>query len=276
MGSLAPTHKRERKIVNVGLIGCGSVAQVVHLPTLNFLSDSFKVVYLCDVSRQALEHCKGKVVGGSSPKTTTQPAELCASPDVDVVFVTNSDEYHATHAILALEHDKFVFVEKPLALNMRDIDKIKAAERTSKGSVMVGYMRRYAEAFLDGVKEIGGIDKILYARVRGWWFRPYVGELVDTVADIIGPNSTFIDQSGTFSKVFSDVDVADEEDRESRATEHVAQGLKVECGVPVNDTSARMWRVLGSLGTHDLSAMREALGLPTKVLGSYLGFPFWK
>jgi hypothetical protein len=50
---------------------------------------------------------------------------------------------------------------------MRDIDRIKVAERASKGFLMVGYMRRYAPAFIDGVREIGGIDKILYARVRG-------------------------------------------------------------------------------------------------------------
>lgn len=37
-----------------------------------------------------------------------------------------------------------------------------------------------------------------------------------------------------------------------------------------------MWRILGGLGSHDLSAMREALGMPNKVLGANLGYPFWK
>lgn len=98
---------------------------------------------------------------------TTEPQTLCASPDVDVVFVINSDEYHVDHAILALENNKFVFVEKPLALNVRDIKRIKSAERNSNCKVMVGYMRRHAAAFVDGVKEIGGMDQVLYARVRG-------------------------------------------------------------------------------------------------------------
>ena len=152
--------------MRVGLIGCGEVAQVVHIPTLGFMPE-FRVVYLCDISQEALSHCKTRVFGGSAPKTTTDPTELCSSEEVDVVFVINSDEYHADHAILALQNDKHVFVEKPLALNLRDIERLKSAEASSKGKVMVGYMRRYATAFVDAVKEIGGLDQILYARVRG-------------------------------------------------------------------------------------------------------------
>jgi hypothetical protein len=34
--------------------------------------------------------------------------------------------------------------------------------------------------------------------------------------------------------------------------------------------------MLGSLGSHDLSAMREALGKPDKIVGSSLQLPFWK
>ena len=246
-------------VLRVGLIGCGELAQVVHIPTLSFLSDCFRITYLCDVSKQALSHCESKVLRGR-PEITSDPRKLCASSNVDVVFVISSDEYHAEHAILALEHDKYVFAEKPLALNVRDIESIIYAEKNSKGKLMVGYMRRYAAAFLDGIKEIGGLDKILYARVR----------------DIIGPNSYFVGQSGTFPKAFTDSDPMPSEDKAKRAQEMVEQGLQVECGVEVNESTTLLWRLLGGLGTHDLSAMREALGMPTKVLGTHLGFPFWK
>lgn len=157
------THRIQR----IGIIGCGQVAQVVHIPTLGFLSDYFSITYLCDVSTKALAHCQSRVVNLNAPKTTSNPEELCSSDDVDVVFVLSSDEYHAQQAILALKYDKLVFVEKPLALNVRDLEEIQAAEASSQGKVMVGYMRRYATAFEDALQEIGGLDKILYARVRG-------------------------------------------------------------------------------------------------------------
>ena len=210
---------------------------------------------------------------------TTEPQTLCASPDVDVVFVINSDEYHVDHAILALENNKFVFVEKPLALNVRDIERIKSAERNSNGKVMVGYMRRHAAAFVDGVKEIGGMDQVLAMLEWEVSFIPTIERRIDIQTDrsqdIIGPNSAFVSQSGTFPKRFTDISPEDIEDKTTRATELVRQALESECGVPITKSSTIMWRILGGLGSHDLSAMREALGMPTKVLGANLGYPFW-
>jgi predicted dehydrogenase len=153
-------------ILRVGIIGCGQITQVAHIATLGFLSDYFTITFLCDVSPAALAHSAQKVIN-HVPKTTQNPGQLCASPDVDLVFIASSDEYHAIHVIEALKHDKHVFVEKPMALCERDADAIIAAEVNSKGKVMVGYMRRYAPAFAELVKEVGGMDKILYARVRG-------------------------------------------------------------------------------------------------------------
>ncbi len=50
--------------------------------------------------------------------------------------------------MLALKYDKYCLLEKPAALNYRDIDALVAAESSSKAKVFVGYMRRYAAAFL--------------------------------------------------------------------------------------------------------------------------------
>ena len=129
------------------------------------MRDWYRITYLCDVSPGALERCSKKLP--DAHQTTRDPQELCSSENVDVVFVINADEFHASHAILALQNDKHAFVEKPLALTKRDVLAIADAEKKSRGSVMVGYMRRYAAPFEDAVREIGGMDKILYARVRG-------------------------------------------------------------------------------------------------------------
>ncbi|KAI9038748.1 Gfo/Idh/MocA family protein [Aspergillus affinis] len=246
------------KVVNVGLIGCGEVAQVVYIPTLSFMSDWFRVTYLCDISPASLEHCAAKL--NNVPAITSDPTELCSSDQVDVVVVVSSDEYHASHAILALEHDKHVLVEKPVALTKRDVLAIAEVKKRSRGRAMVAYMRRYAAPFEDAVREIGGMDKILYARVR----------------DIIGPNAHFVNQSGTFPKRFADFSAADTADKDSRAKEMAETALKDDCGgVPRSPESTLMWRIFSGLGSHDLSIMREALGMPENVVGSSLGFPFW-
>lgn len=190
---------------------------------------------------------------------TSNAQEVCSSPEVDVVVVCNANGYHPLHTILALKHDKYVMVEKPVALCLRDIDAIIEAEKTSKGRVFVGYQRRYAPAFLDAVKEVGSMEKIQYARVR----------------DIIGPNAAFVSQSGTFPQRFTDFRPEDSEEMAKLEKEMIEQGLVKEMGLEADAANTRLMRLLGGLGTHDLSAMREILGMPKKVLGAYLAFPMW-
>lgn len=218
-------------ILRVGIIGCGEIAQVAHIPTINFLSHLFQTTYLCDISMEALVHCSSKVqLGNNQPlRTTTDPKELCASPDVDVVLVTSVDAYHVEHGILALENDKYCLIEKPAALCFRDIDRLMEAEEFSQGKVFVGTMRRFATAFLDAVDEVGGMGQIQYARVR----------------DIIGPNSIFVGQSGTYPRRSNDITEDDIQDRQKREADIFQQALGEEFDIPVTPESQRMLRLLG-------------------------------
>lgn len=217
-----------KPILRVGIIGCGEISQVAHIPNLNHMSDKFTTTYLCDVSQQALAHCASKVAP-KTPKTTADAEELCASDDVDVVLVASADAFHVPHALLALKHDKYCLLEKPAALSYRDIDTLIEGEATSKGKIFVGYMRRYAAAFLEAVEEVGGLGKIQYARVR----------------DIIGPNDNFVQQSGTFPKKFTDIAKADGDELGTRTEELLQHALKAEFGVEVTASSKLMLRILG-------------------------------
>ncbi|KAH7381170.1 hypothetical protein DE146DRAFT_278204 [Phaeosphaeria sp. MPI-PUGE-AT-0046c] len=245
------------KVLRVGIIGCGEVSQVIHIPNLNALADWYQITCLCDVSKQALAHAATKVLGPTPIKTTIDAEELCASPEVDVVLVANADAYHVPHALLALKYNKYCLLEKPAALCFRDIDRLIAAEEASQGRIFVGTMRRYALTLEDAIKEVGGMAQVKYARVR----------------DIIGPNALGVAQSGMFPKRFDDFSEDDDQDRITRETDMHEQALREEFGVPVTSSSRLMLRVLGGLGTHDLSAMREILGMPESVAGAVLTLP---
>ncbi|KAL1845248.1 hypothetical protein VTK73DRAFT_794 [Phialemonium thermophilum] len=255
-GATGVGENRNGRILRVGIIGCGEISQVAHIPNFNFLSHLFQITYLCDISQQALEHC-AKKVQGAPPAVTVDPEQLCSSPEVDVVLIANANAYHVEHGLLALKHDKYCLIEKPVALCFRDVDALIEAEKTSKGRVFVGTMRRYATAFVDAVQEVGGMSKVQYSRVR----------------DIIGPNATFVSQSGTFPRKFDDFSEADVQDRLKREEAIFEQALRHEFGVPVTPKSKRMLQLLGGLGTHDLSAMREIVGMPQRVAGAVLTFP---
>ena len=86
-----------------------------------------------------------------------------------------------------------------------------------------------------------------------------------------------VDQSGTFPKKFTDFPDADIWERNARHDDAMLTALHGEGGgIPVTPETTRMWRLFGLLGSHDLSLMREVLGMPEKVVGTSLGFPFWK
>jgi len=53
--------------------------------------------------------------------------ELCASPDIDAVFVTSPDALHFPHVLLALSHGKPVLCEKPLGMNAEEVEQMVAA-----------------------------------------------------------------------------------------------------------------------------------------------------
>lgn len=224
--------------VRVGVIGLGEVAQIIHLPIL-----------------QALAHCRpqsGRDIAQRAyliavgERLYADAHELAAQPDLDAVFVLNSDEYHAEHTIAALDHGKHVLVEKPMCIAPREAAEIIAARNASGKQVMVAYMRRFAPAFVRAVEEVRRLPKINYARIR----------------DIIGMNRLIIDQS---SVVLRFTDIPDElsQDRAARARRLVAEAIGE---APPDVVTA--YRILLGLGSHDLSAMRELIGSPRRVVSA--------
>src|SRR5689334_9008781 len=71
--------------------------------------------------------------------TYARAEELCASPDVDVVYVATPHQYHAEHVIMAAEAGKHVVVEKPMALTLAECDAMIAATERNRVQLVVGH-----------------------------------------------------------------------------------------------------------------------------------------
>lgn len=249
-----PSSKSPR-ILRVGIVGIGEVAQSIHLPTLSLLSHLFKVVAICDISRDALSHCSAKF---HIPRTYESHEDLCADSSVDVVFILTSDEFHAEQAITALQHNKHVLIEKPVSISIASAQRILEAEKASQGKVFVAYMRRYSGALQTFLSELATMrDSIKFARVR----------------DIIGPNPFFVDQSGTFPQRFTDFPADAASQRQIAAEKQLAEAFPGH--TEITPLMTRFCRFLGGLGSHDLSVMREALGMPLACTGVSMHPPFF-
>jgi len=67
--------------------------------------------------------------------------ELCASPEIDVVFVTSPDALHFPHVLLALSHGKHVLCEKPLGMNASQVEQMVAA--ANAGGLCLGVAQNF-------------------------------------------------------------------------------------------------------------------------------------
>jgi predicted dehydrogenase len=127
-------------MVRLGIVGCGTVTERHHLPALKWVRD-IKVVALADEDRSRLQQL-GKE--HRVEECYTSYGELIASGNVDAVAVCLPPSLHPEVALAALTHRKHVFIEKPLALNLADCDRlITANDRDPSRKVMVGFNLRW-------------------------------------------------------------------------------------------------------------------------------------
>jgi len=89
--------------------------------------------------------------------------ELCASPDIDAVFITSPDAMHREDTLLALQHGKAVLCEKPLAMNASESKEMEEVARSAGLLFGVAQNFRYNRS-LDLLREqiasgtIGGVQ----------------------------------------------------------------------------------------------------------------------
>src|SRR5450759_2021653 len=120
--------------IGVCVIGCGTRGLLNEV--LQFSRESnVDVVALCDIWKQQRETAAAKVTksGGAQPKLLAHHGEALASPAVDAVLISTPDHQHCTQLSAAVRAHKDVYVEKPLAMDMKEllsvVDTVKKSDR---------------------------------------------------------------------------------------------------------------------------------------------------
>jgi predicted dehydrogenase len=161
-----PQHR-----LKIGLIGCGVIAQVMHLHFLAELSDRFEVAALCDLSPELGEACARR---HHVPLVFHDWRGLIAAP-LDAVMILTSGS-HAEIAIAAAQAGKHVFVEKPLCFSLAEGRAMIAAAEAAKIVMLVGYNKRYDAAYLRLQERMADLDDLRMVRVTTFEspFEPYI------------------------------------------------------------------------------------------------------
>lgn len=138
LSATSPLRKAETSIV-LGVIGAGGYVPAMLLP--QFKSEGVEFRSIATASGISA-HDVGKRFGFAYAVSSAD--EVLDDADVNLVVVGTPNNLHAELARKALERDKHVFVEKPLALNDEQLQSVLDAAGSSTGKLMVGFNRRFS------------------------------------------------------------------------------------------------------------------------------------
>lgn len=139
----------------IGIIGAGNFTKMTMLPALKKVDANLKYIASSGgVTGTALAQ-KHRI-----PISTTNYQQILDDPEITMVLITTRHDAHADMVVKCLNAGKSVFVEKPLALNVEDLNKVVKANQEYTGlTVTVGFNRRFSPHFQAIKKSLGTDNK---------------------------------------------------------------------------------------------------------------------
>jgi predicted dehydrogenase/threonine dehydrogenase-like Zn-dependent dehydrogenase len=129
--------------IRIAIIGAGAFAKSIHLPNLQKLSHLYHIrAIVSGTGSNAKE--TAQQIGADYASTNYQ--DVLDDPDVDAVLICTRHHLHAQQAIQAAQAGKAIFLEKPMALNQEELERLVDVLHETKVPFMVGYNRRFSPA----------------------------------------------------------------------------------------------------------------------------------
>jgi predicted dehydrogenase len=164
--------------VKVGIVGCGVQAQLVYLPALK-KNKQAEVVALCDTDLRKLNHLCTRF---NVPHHFLDFERFIDDTEMDAVIIATPNYLHCPMTLGALEYDKDVLVETPMAISSPEAKKMVALAEKKKRILMPALYQRIRQDvqmiknFIDG----GELGSIYYSKsgwlrgrvewaMSGWW-----------------------------------------------------------------------------------------------------------
>ena len=127
------------KTIRLGIIGCGRVAEERHVPSLLRLPD-VRVVATADLDAARSRRLADRL---DAALRFTDYRAVLERPDVDAIAILTPTQSHAEIGLAALDAGKHLLVEKPLAMNLPECDRLIARAAQSSCKVVVGFNLRW-------------------------------------------------------------------------------------------------------------------------------------
>ena len=236
--------------VRIGVIGCGAIAQVHHLPNLTALHREFEVPIVCDLSRGAAQAVANRF---HVPQFVTDYNELL-NTDVDAVLLCHGDPKTEV-ALAAFQAGKHVFIEKPVCFSFQEIDAMLTAQREAGTVAQAGYMKAHDPAFQIAKHEVDTMQSYRFVQINH--LHPN-NNLHLSQFDVERFNDVPPD-------AFKPAGVA----REKAQAEAIGDVLSHEgLESDIRNKAERVFYLLAGSMIHDIYSLRVMLGSPSEVIST--------
>jgi predicted dehydrogenase len=149
--------------LKVGVVGCGAIAQIQHLPHLRELRDEFEIAGLCDLSPRLLATLGAEY--GVPPERRFHDYRDLVRTDVEAVIVCPTGS-HAAPSIAAAQAGRHVLVEKPMCTTVTEAEAMVAAAEKAGTVLMVAYMKRHDPAYRYAQARVREMSDVRFIQVN--------------------------------------------------------------------------------------------------------------
>ena len=148
-------------MLNVGIIGCGSIARQRHAHEYA-LNPNVQIKGFFDLNKDRA----GEMVRDFGGRVYDTAEEMLADPSIDLVSVCIANAYHAEMTVKALSCGKHVLCEKPMAVTEEDCEKMLEEAHKAGKRLFIGHNQRLAPAHKKAkeILESGAMGKVLSFR----------------------------------------------------------------------------------------------------------------
>lgn len=131
------------KNINFGIIGCGDVTEKKSGPAFKKVDGSDLVMVMRRDENKLKDYAKRHNI----EKYTTDYKELLSSDDVDAIYIATPPKYHHYYVLEAAKYKKPIYVEKPMALTVKECEEMVEICKENQTPLYVAYYRRGQEKF---------------------------------------------------------------------------------------------------------------------------------
>lgn len=164
--------------LKLGIVGIGVGASEI-LPAMESMPQ-IELVAGADLNRRVLETFE-KRYGG---RTYDSIEKLCQDPEVEAVWISTPNKFHAPHTIIAAQHGKHVVVEKPMAISLEEAEAMIEAAEKNRIKLICGHTQSFGPHIrtMRRIIRSGELGKLCAMHVwayTDWMLRPRTAEELD-------------------------------------------------------------------------------------------------